>query len=139
MAYKCTLSHKNAGTGTYSDPLTFASAPGEFSQCEIIYVPYLKKYVRFEDSCATCTTDWRSGKYHIDIWTGSSTVNGGSNQINCENALTPNPQNFVRQPPNNLAVDSTVNAVLRTPTTMHQLLALVAAAAERHAAGQGTV
>lgn len=44
-----------SGTGTYSNPLTFASAPGEFSQCEIIYFPYLKKYLRFEDSCAECS------------------------------------------------------------------------------------
>lgn len=43
------------GVGTYSDPLTFASAPGEFSSCEIIYLPYLKKYVRFEDYCAQCS------------------------------------------------------------------------------------
>jgi len=34
------------GSGTYDDPLTMASAQGEFSQCEIAYVPYLEKYVR---------------------------------------------------------------------------------------------
>ncbi|KAI4116351.1 MAG: hypothetical protein LQ345_003206 [Seirophora villosa] len=114
------------GSGTYSNPLTFASAPGEFSTCEVIYVPYLKKYARFEDYCAQCSqsiplskdviqtrltqklaTDWRSGKYHIDLWTGSSTVNGGQNQINCENALTPNAQSIVRQPPSTLPVDCT--------------------------------
>lgn len=50
-------------------------------------------------------TDFGSGKYHIDIWTGSSTVNGGNNQIQCENNLTPNPQSIVRQPPTNLPVD----------------------------------
>lgn len=42
------------GTGTYTNPLTFASAPGEFTSCEVIYVPYLKKYARFEDYCAQC-------------------------------------------------------------------------------------
>ena len=47
------------GTGTYSDPLTMASAPGEYSQCEIVYVPYLKKYARLEDYCAQC------GKYTV--------------------------------------------------------------------------
>lgn len=46
---------KIIGTGTYSDPLTFASAPGEFTTCEVIYVPYLKKYARFEDYCAQCS------------------------------------------------------------------------------------
>lgn len=34
------------GSGTYEDPLSMASAEGEFSQCEIVYVPYLRKYVR---------------------------------------------------------------------------------------------
>ncbi|KAL8737723.1 MAG: hypothetical protein Q9181_001408 [Wetmoreana brouardii] len=107
-AYNCGGRNNIAGgSGTYGDPLTFASAPGEFSTCEIIYVPYLKKYARFEDSCAQCTTDFNNGKYHIDLWTGSSTVNGGSNQISCENALTPNAQSIVRQPPNNLPVDCT--------------------------------
>lgn len=107
-AYNCGgRNYKAGGVGTYSDPVTFASASGEFSSCEIIYVPYLKKYVRFEDYCAQCNTDFGSGKYHIDIWTGSSTVNGGNNQIQCENNLTPNPQSIVRQPPTNLPVDST--------------------------------
>ena len=45
----------HVGSGTYSDPLTFASAPGEFSTCEVIYVPYLKKYARFEDTCDQCS------------------------------------------------------------------------------------
>lgn len=120
-AYNCGGRNNIAGgTGTYSNPLTFASAPGEFSTCEIIYVPYLKKYARFEDYCAQCTTDWKSGKYHIDLWTGSSTVNGGQSQINCENALTPNAQSIVRQPPSNLAVDSTAlyaNGQCRTDHT----------------------
>lgn len=44
------------GVGTYNDPLTLASASGEFSSCEIIYLPYLKKYVRYEDYCAQCST-----------------------------------------------------------------------------------
>ncbi|KAL2404063.1 hypothetical protein ABEF95_013819 [Exophiala dermatitidis] len=81
------------GTGTHDNPLTMATAPGELNQCETIYVPYLKKYVRFEDTCAQCTDDWNggSGKRHIDIWTGSSTVNGGQKQIACEDALTPGP------------------------------------------------
>lgn len=54
-------------------------------------------------------TDWGSGKYHIDIWTGSSTVNGGNNQIQCEDNLTPNPQSIVRMPPTNLPVDCKIS------------------------------
>jgi hypothetical protein len=41
-AYDCGRGYKAGGTGTYADPLTFASAPGEFTQCEIIYDPCTK-------------------------------------------------------------------------------------------------
>ena len=43
------------GTGTYSNPLTFASSPSEYNVCEIIYSSYLKKYLRMEDSCEQCS------------------------------------------------------------------------------------
>jgi hypothetical protein len=35
--------------------VTFATAPGEFNECEIIYIPLLTKYGRFEDECAQCS------------------------------------------------------------------------------------
>jgi hypothetical protein len=35
--------------------LTMATAPGEFNVCEIIYLPLLTKYVRYEDDCAQCS------------------------------------------------------------------------------------
>jgi hypothetical protein len=38
------------GSGSFHDPVTFATAR-EFKECEIIYIPYLKKYTRMEDSC----------------------------------------------------------------------------------------
>lgn len=95
------------GDGSFGNPLTFASDPSEYSPCEVVYSSYLKKYLRMEDSCAQCITDWSSGIKHIDIWTGSSTSNGGQNQINCENSLTPSGgQQVLRAPPNNLPVDS---------------------------------
>lgn len=95
------------GTGTYQDPLTFATAKGEFNDCEIIYAPYLKKYLIYQDLCAQCTEDWTSsGTWHIDIWTGDST-NGGNTQIACENSLTPDSnQDIVRNPAANLEVDT---------------------------------
>src|SRR5262245_15262186 len=56
VAYNCGGRNFHAGgTGTYANPLTFASAPGEYSQCEIVYSPYLKKYLRMEDSCDACS------------------------------------------------------------------------------------
>lgn len=96
------------GSGTYADPLTFATAPGEFSPCEIVYFPLLKKYIRYEDDCAECTSDFKSGKKHIDIWTGSSTSSGGQKQIDCEDSLTSGGRyEVVRQPPQGMEVDAT--------------------------------
>lgn len=54
------------GTGSYDDPLSFATAAGEYEECEIIYSPYLKKYLRKDDQRAGCSIP------HIDVWTGSS-------------------------------------------------------------------
>lgn len=54
-AYPCGSRNYHAGgTGAYNDPLTFATAPGEYDQCEIVYFPYLKKYIRMEDYCEQC-------------------------------------------------------------------------------------
>ncbi|KAJ4355597.1 uncharacterized protein N0V89_003617 [Didymosphaeria variabile] len=108
-AYDCGRNFKAGGTGTYADPVTFASAQGEFTKCEIIYDPYLRKYLRYEDYCQQCTEDWAASPkiHHIDVWTGSATVNGGQEQIQCENDLTPadKSQTIVRQPATNLPVD----------------------------------
>lgn len=55
-AYNCGGRNKHAqGSGSHADPLTFATAPGEYSECEVVYSPYLKKYLRMEDSCAQCS------------------------------------------------------------------------------------
>jgi len=47
-AYNCGGRNNVAsqGDGTHGNPVTIATAQGEFNQCEIIYVPYLEKYVR---------------------------------------------------------------------------------------------
>jgi len=99
----------SSGDGSYDNPVTMATAPGEFNECETIYVPYLEKYVRFEDTCEQCTTDWETGIRHIDIWTGSPTVNGGQDQINCEDDLTQADESrtIVRNPATDYTVDST--------------------------------
>ena len=47
IAYNCgSRNHVAGGIGTYSDPVTFASAEGEFKECEVVYIPYIKKYAR---------------------------------------------------------------------------------------------
>ncbi|KAJ6133669.1 hypothetical protein N7471_008884 [Penicillium samsonianum] len=95
------------GSGTYNDPVTIATAPGELNVCEIVYLPLLAKYGRYEDNCAQCTVDYTNGTPHIDIWTGSSTTSGGQNQINCENNLTLGGRySIVRNPPTNYGVNT---------------------------------
>src|SRR5262245_22616121 len=87
--------HSTAGgTGTFSDPITFATATAELSAGTKVYVPRVQKYFIMEDSCQECGEDWSShgpnggpGLYHIDLWLGGK---GGSafDAIDCEDALT---------------------------------------------------
>jgi hypothetical protein len=51
-------------------------------------------------------SDYDDGKLHIDIWTGSTTSNGGSKLLSCEDSLTPSAsQIVVTNPPSSLAVN----------------------------------
>jgi hypothetical protein len=98
---------KAGGTGTYDDPLTMASAARWFCRLEVVYLPYLQKYLRYEDYCAQCEADAAAGRaVHVDVWTGSAARTGGRLQIACENALTPaGMQAIVRNPAPDLPVD----------------------------------
>ncbi|KAI1811062.1 hypothetical protein GGS20DRAFT_564791 [Poronia punctata] len=104
IAFSCGARGYHAGgTGTYDDPLTFASRVGSsYGECEIVYAPYLKKYIRNEDTCAACDTgEW------VDVFTGNSN-NGGDAQVECENRLTPDgTQSIIRDPARDLEVDET--------------------------------
>jgi 3D (Asp-Asp-Asp) domain-containing protein len=72
--------HKEAGgTGTFTDPLTFAAAAGTFKPGTKVYVPDVQRYFILEDGCASC-----SGP-HIDLWAGPATDAG---VIACEESLT---------------------------------------------------
>ncbi len=44
------------GTGSYSNPETFATAQSnpDFTNCEIVYIPYLQKYFQYADHCVKC-------------------------------------------------------------------------------------
>lgn len=92
--------HPSAGgVGTYEDPITFATATAEFPKGTILYVPYIKKYVIMEDLCAACTSDWSSGKRHIDIWMNSNASNTAKLK-NCQYAWTrPSEQVEIHPPP----------------------------------------
>jgi hypothetical protein len=100
---------KAGGVGTYAEPLTMASELGRFAQCEIVYSPYLQKYLRNEDSCASCTGDW------VDVWLGSTTSNGGSPLLSCQNTLTGNDKadrTIIQAPPADLPVSCKSSLVL---------------------------
>jgi hypothetical protein len=62
---------KAGGAGTYADPITFATDPDEWPPGTILYLPFLKRYIVMEDSCASCTTDWAARKYHLHVWVNS--------------------------------------------------------------------
>src|SRR5579859_5598692 len=65
------------GTGTFKNPITFASDKQEFPVGTILYYPALEKYLKMGDDCQECDEDW-SGKgpdggprfRHLDIWIG---------------------------------------------------------------------
>ena len=40
--------------GTYANPITFATDVNELGWCQIIYVPYMKRYFIHEDECSEC-------------------------------------------------------------------------------------
>lgn len=115
---------KAGGTGTYSDPITFATDTREERPGTKVYYAYLKKYFIMEDTCTECTNDWngdngdnpvppRNGhRWRIDLWAGgtSKSLKNPTKQalLNCEDALTQeNGGDVTLNPPSNLPVDTT--------------------------------
>jgi Ricin-type beta-trefoil lectin domain len=109
------------GTGTYSDPITFASDKAEFPVGTIIYYPTVEKYFFMGDSCGECIQDWSNphggpdggpGLHHVDLWIGGK----GADEfdvIDCEDALTQGKPNGAPlltsvevNPPSNLPVST---------------------------------
>jgi hypothetical protein len=79
------------GSGTYTDPVTFATDSREIAPHTIIYVPHLRKYFIMEDGCAECTTDWNSGRWHVDLFMGpNSALQPEPALDNCEASITGN-------------------------------------------------
>jgi len=102
--------HKTAGgTGTYSDPITFAGSKNALSPGTIIYVSFLKKYFIMEDDCSNCDSTWNNNHtYEISLWIGGDSNSSSSAQQSCENSLTPNsPQPIQVQPSSSNVVDTT--------------------------------
>jgi hypothetical protein len=94
------------GTGTYANPVTFATDQNELAPGTKVYYPYLHRYFIMQDECVECDQDWAAGKYHIDMWVGGQ--GGNTNAvINCEDALTQNSAPVILDPPTNEPVDTT--------------------------------
>jgi len=70
IAHPCR--HAQAGgTGTYANPITFATDVAELGWCQVIYVPYMQRYFIHEDECTECDGDWTQfHRYRFDMWAG---------------------------------------------------------------------
>jgi len=87
IAYPNERHSKAGGTGTFADPLTFATDPNELPPGTLIYYAPLRKYFVMEDECAECIADWNASKRpRIDMWTSATT---DKQVLACEEALTP--------------------------------------------------
>jgi len=119
--------HQTAGgTGTFADPVTFATDIHEEKPGTIVYYGFLKKYFIMEDTCTECSKDFNTKKgngdnpvpprnghrWRIDMWAGGDkrSLNEPSKSalLNCEDALTQgNGGTVIVNPPNNEPVDTT--------------------------------
>ena len=103
-----------SGTGTYDDPITFATDQAELPIGTIVYYPYLHRYFIMEDDCTECDEDWTGsgpdggpGLYHIDLWINGEDAQSSDDVINCEDNLTQNSAEVIINPPSDEAVDTT--------------------------------
>lgn len=70
IAHPC-IHNTAGGTGTYADPITFATDSRELPWCAVIYVPYMGRYFIHEDECSECDRNWtRYHLYRFDMWAG---------------------------------------------------------------------
>jgi hypothetical protein len=101
------------GTGTYNNPITYATDQSELPVGTKVYYPYLHRYFIMEDDCTECDQDWTGqgpdggpGLYHITLWIGGEGGNP-SDVINCEDNLTQNSAQVIINPPSDEPVDTT--------------------------------
>jgi hypothetical protein len=107
-----TLHNTAGGTGSYADPVTYATDKAELPVGTKVYYPFLKKYFIMEDGCDECDQDWTGhgpdggpNFYHIDLWVGGQGGNADK-VLDCEDALTQQ-GNVIVNPPSNEPVNST--------------------------------
>lgn len=114
--------HQQAGgTGTFADPLTFASpaGTGEYTVGTKIYVPLVQKYFIREDTCATSWTapNGCGAVTHVDLYVGNPSDSKAV--VACEDSLTPSANGqIIINPPSNLPYDPTPIWTQSTNTCM---------------------
>jgi hypothetical protein len=92
IAHPC-LHPVAGGTGTYTDPITFATDVAESPWCQVVYVPYMRRYFIHEDECSECDHDWaKYGLHRFDMWAGGDKRSRRSPErralLHCENTWT---------------------------------------------------
>jgi hypothetical protein len=101
--------HQGAGgTGTYADPITFASDTAEVAKGTVVYVPAFLKYFIMEDECVACVSDWQtSNKYHFDFWMNTNATCNEADSLSCEDKWTKDSTTVEINPPSGRQVDTT--------------------------------
>ncbi|OGG01419.1 hypothetical protein A2Z33_02680 [Candidatus Gottesmanbacteria bacterium RBG_16_52_11] len=92
--------HETAGgSGTFTDPVTFAAVTGSVDIGTVYYLPYIAKYVVMEDICSNCR------QYnHIDIWMNSGPEFAGEVET-CQRKWTRQQEKVITDPPPGLPVN----------------------------------
>jgi Raf kinase inhibitor-like YbhB/YbcL family protein len=99
---------KAGGTGTYDDPVTFATNSGECAPGTRVYVPAFMQYAIMEDGCSECNTAWSANKqYRFDFWINSNASSDSMKVLDCELHWTQNQTVVEIDPPNGRPVDPT--------------------------------
>jgi hypothetical protein len=109
------------GTGTYADPITYATDKSELAPGTRVYAPVIEKYLVMEDDCGQCDTDWGSMKWHIDVWMNSNGMETASALYACEDQWTQTSTTIEIDPPpgrlvtTNPLFDPSTNTCRSTP------------------------
>ncbi len=117
-AYKCSGTkviptvkgdHTLLGDGSYNHPYAAAAAsPAQsfLKECELIYIPLLKKYFRVQDNCSGCVNK------QVDLYTIQENKNVGQTQCEWDfgdfNYGGTTQHEVVRDPPSGLPTDTAV-------------------------------
>ena len=89
MSTTVAVGFRAGGTGTYADPITFATDQAELPVGTLLFAPVIEKYLIMEDDCAECDTNWSgSQKWHIDVWMNSNASDNSNDVLDCEDQWT---------------------------------------------------